>query len=230
MSRTAARLLECPIAPLRTNPIVYFDITIEKDPVGRVSFELFRDAVPKTVENFRSLCTGERGRLQGAWKSGSGNVPLHYKGIPFHRIVSDFVIQGGDIVRGTGRASESIFGYRFMNESVVGKAREHLPGTLAMATSGPNQNGSQFFINIKRNEHLDGKMVVFGQVLEGGDVLVELSKVGSQCGVPRKRCWISDCGQSGVKDAREEYGVDFVEDQWYMHPPREILETTAPRV
>lgn len=120
--------------------------------------ELFRDVVPKTTENFRSLCTGER---------GVSSCALYYKGIPFHRIIPNFVLQGGDILTKDGRGNVSVFGFPFPDESFDSKAGIHLPGTVAMAHSGPNQNGSQFFFNLVRNRHLDRKFVVVGQVVDG---------------------------------------------------------------
>lgn len=172
--------------PIESNPVVFLDIAIEGDNHGRVSIELFRDAVPQTAENFRCLCTGERGNL-------------HYKNVPFHRIISNFAVQGGDVVHRDGRGNASTFGYLFPNEGAgLEKASLHLPGTVAMSHSAPDQNGSQFFFNLNRNNHLDGKFVVVGHVVEGWDVVQAVGRsCGSRCGTPVSRAWIAECGQMG---------------------------------
>nr|7AOI_BQ Chain BQ, Peptidyl-prolyl cis-trans isomerase [Trypanosoma brucei] len=170
------------------NPVVFMDVTVEGDALGRVSVELFHDIVPKTTENFRSLCTGERGYSQ---------CPLFYKGIPFHRVIPGFIVQGGDILLKDGRGNVSVFGFPFPDESFEGKAGKHLRGTVAMAHSAPNQNGSQFFFNLARNDHLDGKFVVCGQVIDGWEVVDRVAVLsGSSCGTPVSRAWITECGQS----------------------------------
>ncbi|ORC88011.1 cyclophilin [Trypanosoma theileri] len=204
-----------------SNPVVFFDITVEGDALGRVSLELFHDTVPKTTENFRSLCTGERGHAQ---------CPLYYKGIPFHRIIPGFIVQGGDILSKDGRGNVSVFGFPFPDESFDGKASKNLPGTVAMAHSGPNQNGSQFFFNLGRNEHLDGKFVVCGQVLEGWDVISKVAALcGSRCGTPVSRAWITDCGQSsGVKLEETEEALSG-ERTLHTMPGKEVLDLISPR-
>jgi peptidylprolyl isomerase len=161
------------------------DVTCEASHLGRVAIELFTDAAPKTAENFRSLCTGERG--YGRWvPRRNGQVPLTYRGVPFHRVVPGFVVQGGDIL------------------CREGKCGLNLSGTVAMASQGPDRNGSQFFFNLARSPHLDGKAVVFGQVVDGWDVVLALSRsAGSRCGTPLKRAWISDCGQAAGSQAQE---------------------------
>lgn len=213
--------------PLEANPKVFFDITAEGNHLGRVTIELFSDAVPQTAENFRSLCTGERG--YGRWvPSASAKVPLFYKGIPFHRIIPGFVVQGGDILHRDGRGNESVFGYPFRDESFEGKAGKHLEGTVAMAQSGPNQNGSQFFINVKRSSHLDGKFVVVGQVIDGWDVVQEIGRYGSRCGVPVGSVWISECGQSGGLHEDTEIALGGPRAP-FMLPGKEVLEMLRPR-
>lgn len=212
--------------PVSTNPVVFMDIVVEGDPAGRVSIELFHDAVPQAAENFRSLCTGER---------GVAKAPLTYKGVPFHRIIPGFVVQGGDIVTRDGRGSESIFGYLFPNDGNAmrkyGKVREHLPGTVAMVCQGPLGNGSQFFFNMQRSSHLDGKMMVVGQIVDGWDVVSAIAKSsGSRCGTPVSRAWINDCGQSGgFRVENTELLRDTERETSHMLPSREVLDVLRPR-
>jgi len=210
-----------PYTPVATNPIVFFDITVEGDAMGRVSIELFRDTVPMTSENFRSLCTGERGRSE---------CPLFYKGIPFHRIIPGFVLQGGDILSKDGRSNVSVFGYPFPDESFDGKAGNHLVGTVGMAHSGSNRNGSQFFFNLARNEHLNRKYVVVGQVVDGWEIVNAVtSSSGSRCGTPVSRAWISDCGQSGGYLMKETHEALAGERAIHRIPGKEVLDLIQPR-
>uniref|UniRef100_A0AAQ6AA88 peptidylprolyl isomerase n=1 Tax=Amphiprion ocellaris TaxID=80972 RepID=A0AAQ6AA88_AMPOC len=144
-------------------PRCFFDIGISNVLVGRVVVELFADICPKTCENFRCLCTGEKGIGKGTQK------PLHYKGCLFHRVVKDFMIQGGDFSEGNGRGGESIYGGFFEDESFAVKHnKEYL---LSMANRGKDTNGSQFFITTKPSPHLDGVHVVFGHVISGQEVV-----------------------------------------------------------
>ena len=137
-----------------TNPKVWFDISIGGAAAGRITMELFADAVPKTAENFRALCTGEKG-------IGKKGKPLHYKGAAFHRIIPQFMCQGGDITSGNGTGGESIYGESFDDESFKGKAGVHFgPGTLSMANKGPNTNGSQFFLCTYATAHLNGLSLI----------------------------------------------------------------------
>lgn len=168
------------------NPRVFFDITIGGAAAGRVVFELFSDVVPKTVENFRALCTGEK----GAGKSGK---PLHFKGSGFHRIIPGFMCQGGDFTRGNGTGGESIYGEKFADENFQLKHTES--GILSMANSGPNSNGSQFFICTAKTDWLDGKHVVFGKVVEGQDVVLKMEATGSRGGQTSQPVAIADSGQ-----------------------------------
>lgn len=169
-----------------SRPHVFFDVSIGGQPAGRMVFELYSDVVPKTAENFRCLCTGEKG-------TGRSGKPLHYKGCVFHRIIPNFMIQGGDFTRGNGTGGESIYGEKFADENF--KEKHTGPGVLSMANAGPNTNGSQFFITTVKTEWLDGKHVVFGKLIEGMDVLKKLESQGSQSGSTRAKCIISDCGQ-----------------------------------
>ncbi|XP_073314800.1 peptidyl-prolyl cis-trans isomerase CYP19-3-like isoform X2 [Primulina huaijiensis] len=168
------------------NPKVFFDILIGKVKAGRVVMELFADSTPKTAENFRALCTGEKG-------VGASGKPLHYKGSKFHRIIPSFMCQGGDFTRGNGTGGESIYGMKFSDENFKLKHTE--PGLLSMANSGPNTNGSQFFITTVKTSWLDGKHVVFGKVVEGYDVVKEMENVGSQSGSTSSTVVIDDCGE-----------------------------------
>ncbi|GMN35795.1 hypothetical protein TIFTF001_005526 [Ficus carica] len=169
-----------------SNPKVYFDIAIGGSPAGRVVMELYADTTPRTAENFRALCTGEKG-------TGRSGKPLHYKGSTFHRIIPGFMCQGGDFTAGNGTGGESIYGAKFQDENFVKKHTG--PGLLSMANAGPGTNGSQFFICTAETPWLDGKHVVFGKVVEGMDVVRAMEKAGSSTGRTSKTVEISDSGQ-----------------------------------
>jgi len=174
------------------NPKVYFDIEIGGDRAGRIIFELFNNIVPRTAENFRALCAGDK----GVAKTGQ---PLHYKGCTFHRIIKNFMCQGGDFTRHNGTGGESIYGEKFQDENF--KLRHDRPGLLSMANSGKNTNGSQFFITTVKTPHLDGKHVVFGKVVQGMGVLKEMeNQPVDERDRPRKPCVIADCGELSVED------------------------------
>ncbi|CAN6461558.1 unnamed protein product [Victoria cruziana] len=168
------------------NPKVFFDILVGRAKAGRVVMELFSDVTPKTAENFRCLCTGEKG-------IGRSGKPLHYKGSTFHRIIPGFMCQGGDFTRGNGTGGESIYGAKFEDENF--KKKHVGPGVLSMANAGPDTNGSQFFICTAKTPWLDGKHVVFGHVLEGYEVVQAMENVGSQSGSTSSAVLIEDCGQ-----------------------------------
>lgn len=171
------------------NPIVYLDLTIEGKEVGRISIELFADVVPHTAENFRALCTGERG-------IGRAGRPLHFKGCPVHRVIPSFLMQCGDITRGNGTGGEAIYeGGRFKDESFAGKAGRHCGrGTVAMANFGKNTNNSQFYITFNETKWLDGKFVVVGMVVDGWDTMTAVERVGSSSGCPSLKVSIADSG------------------------------------
>jgi peptidylprolyl isomerase len=168
------------------NPRVFFDIAFDGAPVGRIVFELFADTTPLTAENFRALCTGEKG-------VGNSGKPLHYKGSGFHRVIKQFMCQGGDFTRGNGTGGESIYGEKFKDENF--KLKHSTPGLLSMANAGPNTNGSQFFITTVVTPWLDGKHVVFGKVVEGMDVVQKMEACGSGSGATSKKITIADSGQ-----------------------------------
>lgn len=165
---------------------VYFDITIGGSEAGRIVFELHDDVVPKTAENFRALCTGEKG-------AGTSGKPLHFKGSSFHRIIPGFMCQGGDFTHGNGTGGESIYGEKFEDENF--DLRHEGPGILSMANAGPGTNGSQFFICTVPTPWLDGKHVVFGRVVEGQDVVAAMEAVGSGSGATAQQVTIADCGE-----------------------------------
>jgi peptidylprolyl isomerase len=168
------------------NPRVFFDITIGGKPAGRITFELFADVVPKTAENFRALCTGEKG-------IGKNGKALHYKGSRFHRVIQQFMCQGGDFTRGNGTGGESIYGEKFADENFQHK--HTTPGLLSMANAGPGTNGSQFFVTTVATPWLDGKHVVFGKVTDGTKVVAAMEAVGSRSGATSADIVISDCGE-----------------------------------
>ena len=151
------------------NPRVFMDLQIGGRRAGRLVFELFADIVPKTCENFRCLCTGERGLAR---KSGKA---LHFKNTLFHRVIKGFMMQGGDFQNFNGTGGESIYGGKFEDENFVNI--HNGAGVLSMANAGKNTNGSQFFISFRKAEHLDGKHVVFGRVVEGMELVKECEEV-----------------------------------------------------
>ncbi|WP_331766640.1 peptidylprolyl isomerase [Embleya sp. NBC_00896] len=157
---------------------VFFDISIADKPAGRITFALFDDVVPKTAENFRALATGEHG--------------FGYKGSSFHRIIPQFMLQGGDFTKGNGTGGKSIYGEKFADENLKGK--HDRPYLLSMANAGPNTNGSQFFITTVVTSWLDGKHVVFGEVTEGQKLVDTIEALGSQSGTPKAKVTITDSG------------------------------------
>lgn len=168
-------------------PRVFMDITIDGVSAGRIIFQLYVDIVPKTSENFRALCTGERG------KSPSGHS-LHYKNSIFHRVIPEFMIQGGDFTKRNGTGGESIYGAPFPDEDL--SLAVDAPGLLVMANRGAHTNSSQFFVTLAPAEHLTGKHVVFGKVVRGMEVVKAIEAVPTDAkDIPLKRVEVVNCGE-----------------------------------
>ena len=157
---------------------VFFDVEIGGKPAGKIVFELFDSVVPKTAANFKGLCTHEKG--------------YGFKGSPFHRIITNFMAQGGDFTNRNGTGGKSIYGEKFEDENF--KIKHDVPYLLSMANAGKNTNGSQFFITFVPCPWLDGKHVVFGKVVEGKEVVDKLHSIASGQGQPKQPASITDCG------------------------------------
>ncbi|CAN1133527.1 Peptidyl-prolyl cis-trans isomerase CYP40 [Linum perenne] len=199
-------------------PRCFFDISIDGELEGRILIELYDDIVPKTAENFRALCTGEKGI------GAATGVPLHFKGSRFHRVIKGFMIQGGDISAGDGTGGESIYGAKFEDENF--EMKHERKGMLSMANSGANTNGSQFFITTTRTPHLDGKHVVFGRVVKGMGVVRSVELVNTAEGdSPTLEAVIADCGEipEGVDDGVTNF---FKDGDSYPDWPADLADSS----
>ncbi|WP_432590315.1 peptidylprolyl isomerase [Streptomyces sp. HD1123-B1] len=157
---------------------VYFKVSANGEDLGRIVFRLFDDVVPKTARNFRELATGQNG--------------FGYQSAPFHRVIPEFMLQGGDFTNGNGTGGKSIYGAKFADENF--QLKHDKPFLLSMANAGPNSNGSQFFVTTVVTPWLDGKHVVFGEVVEGEDVVKAIEALGSHSGKPSKKVVIEESG------------------------------------
>nr|CAB3265064.1 peptidyl-prolyl cis-trans isomerase CYP22-like [Phallusia mammillata] len=168
------------------NPIVFFDVSVGGQDIGRIRMELFADVVPKTAENFRQFCTGEYKR---------DGIPIGYKGASFHRVIKDFMVQGGDFIHNNGTGLTSIYGGKFEDENFK---KQHVgPGLLSMANSGKHTNGCQFFITCAKCDFLNGKHVVFGKVIQESMLVVrkiENVPVGAN-NKPKLPVVVTQCGE-----------------------------------
>ncbi|KAJ1256283.1 hypothetical protein BS78_K055700 [Paspalum vaginatum] len=203
------------VVPAR-NPRCFLDVSIGGELEGRIVVELYASVVPRTAENFRALCTGEKG------VGAETGVPLHYKGSRFHRMVKGFMVQGGDITAGDGTGGQSIYGLDFEDENFV--LKHERKGMLSMANAGPNTNGSQFFITTTRTPHLDGKHIVFGRAIKGMGVIRAVEHISvDEADRPTDEIVIVDCGE--LPEGSNDGVVNFFKDgDMYPDWPNDLDE------
>ncbi|KAJ3781751.1 peptidyl-prolyl cis-trans isomerase [Lentinula aff. detonsa] len=204
-------------------PITYFDVSIGGSPIGRIIFSLYADLVPKTAENFRALCTGEKG-------IGKSGKPLHYKGSGFHRVIKQFMVQGGDFTNHNGTGGESIYGEKFEDEAFP--VKHDKPFLLSMANAGPNTNGSQFFITVAETAHLNDKHVVFGEVIRGKSIVRQIEHFPTASGdKPTSPIVIEDCGELSPDDPSLTVSPVAAEgDPYEDYPDDDDHEVSNPQV
>ena len=161
---------------------MFLEVSKGDNKLGKMVFELYKNHVPKTVANFKAICTG------------NNDQKLSYAGSPFHRVIQGFMAQGGDIVNHDGTGSASIYGDRFADENLG--LRHHKRGMLSMANAGEHTNGSQFFVTFDKTNWLDGYHVVFGELVEGDEVLSEIEQAGSIDGQTSEKIQITGSGSA----------------------------------
>jgi len=210
------------------NPRVFLDVSMGGSRLGRILLELFLDVVPKTAENFRALCTGEAGTTESG-------IPKHFKGCTFHRVIKDFMIQGGDFTNHNGTGGESIYGEKFADENF--DLKHEVKGLLSMANAGANTNGSQFFITTVPTPHLDGKHVVFGKVLKGMGIVHEIENADKgENDAPIEKVVIDECGElkqgdedgTAIDDGTGDKYSNWPEDSDYdLTDKTKVIEITT---
>lgn len=184
---SAPGLSAAPTPVQQTGNLCFFDMTVGGAPAGRITFKLYDNVTPRTCANFRALCEGSSDRRTDRGK------PLHFKGSKFHRVIKDFMLQGGDFTRGNGTGGWSIYGETFADENFT--KRHTKPGLLSCANAGPNTNGSQFFITTVKTPWLDGKHVVFGEVVDGMPIVKQIENMRTNSDdLPNQPVVIANCG------------------------------------
>ncbi|CAH0561257.1 unnamed protein product [Brassicogethes aeneus] len=189
------------------NPYVFLDVSFGAAKAGRIVIELYENVVPKTVRNFRSLCTG----MQISKCTGK---PMHYKGTKFHRVVPQFLAQAGDVTEISGQGGESIYGQTFDDENF--KISHNTEGMVGMANNGPNTNSSQFYITTVPCSHLDGRNVAFGRVVKGLNIVIEMGDIARNNETPTEDITITDCGEY---EPGEPFNIEECDETEDKYPP-----------